>query len=137
MREFWSGLIVALALLVVLPGYGRGDDAARSGGLTLLEQGDKLADEGKFTEAVIKYKSGIEKLLPELRKIPFKHEVKRDVTKRENMKDMILKELDEDMTPQEFRANELAMKAFGLLAGRLQPSRGTRTGVFRGSGCVL
>src|SRR5262249_33618037 len=27
----------------------------------------------------------------------------------------ILKEIDEDMTPQEFRANELAMKAFGLL----------------------
>jgi hypothetical protein len=54
-------------------------------------------------------------LLPKLRKIPFKHEVKRDVTKRENMKDLILKEIDEDMTPQEFRANELAMKAFGLL----------------------
>src|SRR5207342_3926233 len=27
----------------------------------------------------------------------------------------ILKELDEDMTPAEFRANEMAMKAFGLL----------------------
>ena len=86
-------------------------------GAKLLKEGDKLADEGKFTEAVIKYKSGIEKLLPKLRKIPFKHEVKRDVTKRENMKDLILKEIDEDMTPQEFRANELAMKAFGLLAG--------------------
>ena len=84
---------------------------------SLLEEGDKLADEGQFTEAVIRYKSGIEKLLPGLRKIPFKHEVKRDVTKRENMKDLILKEIDEDMTPQEFRANELAMKAFGLLPG--------------------
>ena len=115
MREFSSGLIVVLTLLVVFPGNGRGDDGARSGGLTLLEQGDKLADDGKFTEAVIKYKSGIEKLLPQLRKIPFKHEVKRDVTKRENMKEMILKEIDEDMTPQEFRANELAMKVFGLL----------------------
>ena len=31
------------------------------------------------------------------------------------MKELILKEIDEDMTPQEFRANELAMKAFGLL----------------------
>ena len=41
--------------------------------------------------------------------------MKRDVTKRENMKALILKEIDEDMTPQEFRANELAMKAFGLL----------------------
>ncbi len=41
--------------------------------------------------------------------------MKRDVTKRENMKELILKEIDEDMTPQEFRANELALKAFGLL----------------------
>ena len=98
-------------------GEGRADDADAPDGASLLLEGDKLADEGKFTEAVIKYKSGIEKLLPKLRKIPFKHEVKRDVTKRENMKDLILKEIDEDMTPQEFRANELAMKAFGLLPG--------------------
>ena len=57
----------------------------------------------------------MEKLLPTLRKLPFKHEVKRDVTKRENMKALILKEIDEDMTPQEFHANELALKALGLL----------------------
>ena len=37
------------------------------------------------------------------------------MTKREDMKALILKEIDEDMTPGEFRANELAMKAFGLL----------------------
>ena len=37
------------------------------------------------------------------------------MTKRENMKALILKEIDEDMTPEEFRANELAMKAFGLI----------------------
>ena len=37
------------------------------------------------------------------------------MTKREDMKALILKEIDEDMTPEEFRANELAMKAFGLL----------------------
>ena len=115
MRELTSGLIVCVCLSLVLPGEGRADDAALPDGASLLTEGDKLADEGKFTEAVIKYKSGIEKLLPKLRKIPFKHEVKRDVTKRENMKDLILKEIDEDMTPQEFRANELAMKALGLL----------------------
>ena len=94
---------------------GMRDDAVVLTATKLLAEGDKLADDGQFTEAVIRYKSGIEKLLPTLRKIPFKHEVKRDVTKRENMKELILKEIDEDMTPQEFRANELAMKAFGLL----------------------
>ena len=69
----------------------------------------------KPTEAVIRYKRAFEQLLPGLRKIPFKHEVKRDVTKREDLKAMLLKEIDEDMTPAEFRANELAMKAFGLV----------------------
>jgi hypothetical protein len=115
MREFMAGSIVFFSLLMLVPGPGRADDAVISAGTKLLAEGDKLADEGKFTEAVIRYKSAMEKLLPKLRKIPFKHEVKRDVTKRENMKDLILKEIDEDMTPQEFRANELAMKVLGLL----------------------
>jgi len=100
---------------VWLPGPTRGDDPAITKGTDLLAEGDHLADQGQYTEAVVRYKRGMEQLLPKLRKIPFKHEVKRDVTKRENMKAMILKELDEDMTPGEFRANELAMKVFGLL----------------------
>jgi hypothetical protein len=115
MRQNTAGWIVSLSLYLLLPAIGLADDAIVSDGTKLLSEGDKLADEGKFTEAVIRYKSGIEKLLPKLRKIPFKHEVKRDVTKRENMKELILKEIDEDTTPQEFRANELALKAFGLL----------------------
>ena len=82
-------------------------------------EGDRLADEGKPGEAVIRYKKAFEQILPQLRQIPFKHEVKRDVTKREALKDMLLKEFDEDMTPEEFRANELAMKAFGLVPRNL------------------
>lgn len=115
MRFFAASLAVVLPIFVLLPGRVRGDDAAIRQGTELLAEGDRLADQGQFTEAVIRYKRAMEKLLPGLRKIPFKHEVKRDVTKRENMKALILKEIDEDMTPEEFRANELAMKVFGLL----------------------
>jgi hypothetical protein len=104
-----------LTFFVVAPTWCRGDDTAVDQGKKLLDDGDRLADDGNFTEAVIRYKRAMELLLPGLRKIPFKHEVKRDVTKREDMKAMILKEIDEDMTPAEFRTNELAMKAFGLL----------------------
>jgi hypothetical protein len=105
-----------LVLMVLwLPGPTRADDKAITAGTDLLAEGDRLADKGQYTEAVVRYKRAMEQLLPQLRKIPFKHEVKRDVTKRENMKAMILKEIDEDMTPGEFRANELAMKAFGML----------------------
>ncbi len=84
-------------------------------GTRLLREGDHLADGGEFTEAVLRYKRAFESLLPELRGIPFLHEVKRDVTRRQDLKTMLLKELDEDMTPAEFRANEMAMKAFGLV----------------------
>jgi hypothetical protein len=50
-----------------------------------------------------------------MRKLPFKHEVKRDVTAREAMSALLVKEIDAEMTPAEFRANELGMKALGLL----------------------
>jgi hypothetical protein len=107
--------VLAVAATLYCAGAGRADDVAVGKGTALLAEGDRLADQGQFTEAVIRYKRAMEELLPGLRRIPFKHEVKRDVTKRENMKALILKELDEDMTPEEFRANELAMKVFGLL----------------------
>jgi hypothetical protein len=96
-------------------GWSRDVNPDLKAGTRLLAEGDRLADEGKPGEAVIRYKSGFEKILPGLRRIPFKHEVKRDVTKREQMKAMLLKEFDEDMTPEEFHANEAAFKAFGLI----------------------
>ncbi len=109
--------LVILAVISTTPGPASGDDEEPPvrAGTDLLAEGDRLADQGQTTEAVIRYERAFEKILPELRKIPFFHEVKRDVTKRENLKALLLKELEQDMTPEEFRANEMAMKAFGLL----------------------
>jgi hypothetical protein len=84
-------------------------------GTRLLGEGDTLADGGKFTEATIQYKAAFEQLLPGLRKLPFKHEVKRDVTPREDLKALLIKEIDSEITPGEFRGNELGMKALGFL----------------------
>ncbi|MDR3618131.1 MAG: hypothetical protein P4L85_02185 [Paludisphaera borealis] len=104
------GLIVAGSTVADEP------SAALKAGTELLKTGDRLADEGKAGDAQIQYKTAFEKILPGLRRIPFKHEVKRDVTKRENLKAMLLKDFDEDMTPAEFEANEKALKAFGMVA---------------------
>jgi len=118
----WS-LPPALALCLALAGLlscpsllpSQEPEASLKVGTRLLLEGDKLADQGKPSEAVIRYKTAFEHILPSLRQIPFKHEVKRDVTRREQLKTLLLKEFDEDQTPEEFRASEMAMKAFGLI----------------------
>ncbi|AMV39456.1 hypothetical protein [Planctomyces sp. SH-PL62] len=113
--ELKSTFLAALALLLV--GSSRGQDIHPDvkAGTDLLHVGDGLADQGNSNDAQLRYKEAFEKILPRLRRIPFKHEVKRDVTKREKLQDMLLKEFEEDMTPAEFEANEKSLKAFGLL----------------------
>jgi hypothetical protein len=108
------------AVLAAASGSAYADlDANTEVGKTLLHEGDTLADKGETTEAVIRYKRAFEQLLPGLRKLHFKHEVKRDVTAREDMPKMLLKEFDEEMTPAEFRTYELGMKALGLVPRQL------------------
>jgi hypothetical protein len=95
------------------------DDAALphdvAAGKTLLEEGDSLADQGDTTEAQTRYKRAFEQLLPSLRKLPFHHEVKRDMTDRGALAAKIVEEIDRDMTPAEFRAYEAGLKALGFL----------------------
>jgi hypothetical protein len=109
-------VIVLAAILVGQPRVFASDPKREvSEGKDLLSQGDAAADKGDTTDAVIRYKRAFEKLLPSMRKLQFKHEVKRDVTAREDMRALLIKEIDEEMTPGEFRAGELGMKALGLL----------------------
>jgi hypothetical protein len=109
--------IVALALLVIAPPVVADDDlpADQAAGQKLLAEGDRLADKGEPTEAVLRYKKAFEQLLPSMRRLRFKHEVKRDVTARKDLRAVILKDLDDEATPGEFRGDELGMKALGLL----------------------
>lgn len=88
-------------------------------GKKLLNEGDSLADEGKPTDAVLRYKQAFEQLLPGMRKLPFKEEVKRDVTAREDLRALLVKEFDEEIPAEEFRGNELGMKAIGLIPRKL------------------
>ncbi|HEX8199730.1 MAG TPA: hypothetical protein VF590_04530 [Isosphaeraceae bacterium] len=84
-------------------------------GVRLLAEGDALADKHETTEAVLRYKQAFEHILPAMRKLPFKNEVPRDVTPRAELGDYLRREIDREMPPEEFRANELGMKALGLL----------------------
>jgi hypothetical protein len=113
----WSCVALGLLWTSVPPRVGAAGElkASTSEGRKLLAEGDTLADKGKTNEAVLRYKQAFEQLLPGMRKLAFKEEVKRDVTAREDLKALLLKEIDEETPPAEFRANELGMKAMGLL----------------------
>ena len=108
---------IAAILLLGPAGAASASDlpASVERGKELLAEGDRLADRKEPTEAVLKYKQAFEQLLPGLRQLRFKHEVKRDVTNREDLKALLLKEIDEELTPAEFRTNELGMKALGFI----------------------
>ncbi len=117
-RALWLAVAFALPASVA-PKVSAEDGAASkavAAGKALLKAGDESADRGETTEAVIRYKGAFEALLPGMRKLPFRHEVKRDVTARENLQALLVKEIDQEMTPAQFHANEVGMKALGLLA---------------------
>src|SRR5437879_4708211 len=112
---------LGLSVVWLIGAEGRAADLAASPaeGRKLLNQGDSLADEGKPTDAVLRYKQAFEQLLPGMRKLPFKEEVKRDVTAREDLRALLIKEFDEDIPAAEFRGNELGMKAIGFIPRKL------------------
>ena len=62
--------VLSLALLCVAPIPGRAADKGSSirEGTRLLEEGDRLADKGQYTDAVIRYKRAFESILPQLRR---------------------------------------------------------------------
>lgn len=106
-------LVPTLALVAPLRAEDLKADLAR--GLKLLRDGNELADKGDTTTAQVRYQEAFQQILPGLRRLPFKHEVKRDVTAREELKDYLIKDLEADMTPEEFEANELGLKALGFI----------------------
>lgn len=109
------GVFLVGSLFVSGPAFADDPRELMSAGLDLLKKGDARADKGETADAVLHYKDAFEKLLPGMRGLSFKNEVKRDVTPREKLAEYLLKTLDDEKSPEEFRADELGMKALGLL----------------------
>lgn len=109
---FRAMTLLILAVGLCLAPAARADDV--QGGLELLAKGDALADEGKYDEAVLTYMKGFELLLPGMRGLPFKHSVEGRLMPREELRQELLKMVDEEMTPEEIRGDELLLKALGL-----------------------
>lgn len=111
--------IVVSALFAAAPArFAAARDAGAADvptGQRLLAEGDALADEGKYDEAVLRYMDAYEALLPSMRKLSFKRDVKGHFTPRKDMKGLVEKMFEEAVTPEELRADELGMKALGLI----------------------
>src|SRR5262245_40272600 len=59
--------------------------ARAQSGKELLAEGDKLADQAKYTEALTRYKEAYEKILPGLRGLEFKHTVEPQFMERTDL----------------------------------------------------
>jgi hypothetical protein len=84
-------------------------------GKELLAEGDRLADQAKYTEALTRYKEAYEKILPGLRGLEFKHTVEPQFMERPNLQAHMQKLYHEDTTDQELELTDASLKVFGFV----------------------
>lgn len=123
-------LLVVVSLLALIPGTSllradppaaakpldeKGRAALIADGKKLLAEGDALADQGKLNDAMLRYKDAYAKLLVPMRRLPFKHDVKGELMDRDKLKATLVEKIDEEVPPEEIRAEEAGLKALGLI----------------------
>lgn len=84
-------------------------------GLQLIRKGDSQADQGDVNQAQITYHEAMEQILPSVRRLGFKHPVKRDETPREQLGKVLVDEWEKEVSPEKFRRDEATWKALGLI----------------------
>lgn len=102
-------------VLAALAGLWAARPLNAQSGKELLAQGDKLADQGKYTEALTLYKEAYEKILPELRGLEFKHSVEPRFMDRPDLQAHMQKLFREDMSEQEIALTDASLKVFGFV----------------------
>ncbi|HEY0005924.1 MAG TPA: hypothetical protein VGB17_14175 [Pyrinomonadaceae bacterium] len=95
-------LILAVSLAAILP-------AARA------QQGVRLAPPNTRSAAVVAATASVLKETSEIRQLAILRPVKSGAQSRAEIERMIMKNMDEDETPEEMRASELALKKLGLV----------------------
>ncbi len=100
---------------ILLVGFSSTEPPGGQAGKELLMQGDQLADQAKYTEALLKYKLGYEKILPDLRGLNFKEPVAPQFMERTDLQQHMKKLLKEDMTEHEIELSDASLKVFGFV----------------------
>lgn len=114
-----STYLTVFALCVALPlaPAFSASAAQAQDGQALLAEGDALAAEGKYDEAVLTYMKAYEKLLPGMRGLEFKRSVEGRLMPRKELEEYLNKLADEELKPEDVRGDQLLLKALGLVPG--------------------
>ncbi len=92
------------------------DTGTDKSGQALLAEGDKLADAAQYTDALLKYKLGYEKILPVMRGLKFREAVEPKFMERSALQDHMKMLFREDLTEEEMLLTDGTLKAFGFVA---------------------
>src|SRR5262245_7446076 len=103
-------LAVALFALLFVP-----QSLVAQSGKELLAQGDKLADEGKYTDALTRYKEAYENILPDLRGLKFEHSVEPRFMERSDLQAHMQMLFREDTSDEELELTDASLKIFGFV----------------------
>jgi hypothetical protein len=107
---------VALWLALFFTGPAAEPPATQSlSGKDLLIEGDKLADQAKYVEALVRYKDAYEKILPVLRGLKFKESVEPQFMERSALQAHMAKLFREDTTDEEIELMDASLKVFGFV----------------------
>ena len=110
--------VVLCGTMLLCGAEAAGEPASRGDvrrGQALLAEGDALAGQGQYDDAVLKYKAAFEQILPAMRRLPFKRIIKSELTPREQLRERFGEMIDEEVPPAEMRSEEVAMKSLGLI----------------------
>ncbi len=97
------------------PSNADADTASQSEAARLLAEGDRLAKEKKYEEALTQYKNAYERLVPSIRKLPMKHPIQPRFMTRSQLKDYIVAELEKEVSDEEMKRMDRALKVFGFV----------------------
>jgi hypothetical protein len=106
-------LLVALACAVALFSGLRGAAFAQAQAPAVTSSNAKSAAIMAATESVLKETS-------EIRELPILRPVKSGAQTRAEIERMLIKNMDEDTTPEELRASELTLKKLGLIPAEME-----------------
>jgi hypothetical protein len=86
----------------------------------LLAEGDRLADEKKYSEALLQYKRAYESIVPQLRGLDFKEPVDPSLMKRAELQKRMVELVAEEIPEDRMVLMDRSLKVFGFIPAAMK-----------------